>query len=448
MTVLFQRQSPSGAGVRGSGPGMAASGTLARRDEDAEIRQIVDRRLVSAEFQPLVSLAGRQPWAFEALARGPASSPLGAPGAMFAAAARVGLAGQLDRVAHAAAFGAVLDNSPDYRLPLTINAGPLGLSTPNPDDLAEIGERAQRQFPVIVELAENAVVADPLAALVAIAQARTDGLRIAIDNVGLNPASFVLLPLMQPDVVKIDRSLVTDARAAQTLIDGLADYARASRVHVVAQGIEQEEHLDLAVAMGARLGQGYLFGRPLPLPKSTGEPGEACDLTPPPAEAEMTPDELLGIRPDSPAADLGVTRQVAALMIRRAEAHPDPAVIILISPAGGLAADTWLLPRSLVKRSALSLMLTPDEIRKPIPDVTTHTVAASDPLATRFALAILTADGASLLAARPGPDGPSGSYQYQITRDRDEVLRACRSLLRRCAAQLAATPAGRALGGD
>jgi EAL domain-containing protein (putative c-di-GMP-specific phosphodiesterase class I) len=430
--VLFQRPSPGGAGSPGSGSGASAAGANTRRNEDAEIRQIIDRRLVSAEFQPLVSLAGREPWAFEALARGPASSPLGAPGAMFAAAARVGLAGELDRVAHAAAFGTVLDNSPGYRLPLSVNTGLLGLSTPNPEDLAEVAERAQRQFPVIVELAESAVAADPLGALAAVDRARTDGMRIAVDNVGLNPASFVLLPLLQPDVVKLDRSLVADARAAQTLIDGLADYFRHSRVHVVAQGVEQEEHLDLAVAMSARYGQGYLFGRPLPLPKGTGLPaGTAWDSTPPSPDAEMTPDELLGVGADSPTADLAVVRQVATLMTHRAEAHPEPAVIILVSPAGGLAADAWLLPRSLVKRSALTVMLTPDEIRKPIPDVTAHAVPATDPLATRFALAILTVDGASLLAARPGPDGPTGPYQYQITRDRGEVLRACRPLLRR-----------------
>jgi EAL domain-containing protein (putative c-di-GMP-specific phosphodiesterase class I) len=366
---------------------------------------------------------------------------------MFGAAARLGLAGQLDRVAHAAAFGAVLDNSPDYRLPLSVNAGLVGLSTPNPEDLGEVAERAQRQFPVIVELAESAVVADPLAAMRAVAQARIDGLHIAVDNVGLNSASFVLLPLVQPDLVKLDRSLVTDARAAQALIDGLGDYIGSSRVRVVAQGIEQEEHLNLAAAMGAKYGQGYLFGRPLPLPKSAGAaPDVAWDSTP--AEAEMTPDELLGVGPDSAVADLGVIRQVAALMTRRAEANPDPAVIILISPAGGLAADAWLLPRSLVKRSALTVMLTPDEIKKPIPSVAGHTVAANDPLASRFALAVLTADGASLLAARPDGGGTAGAYQYRITRDRDTVMRACRSLLRRCAAQPAAAPAGRPAADD
>ena len=434
MTILFQRPAPSGGGSPARGTGAPAAGGGDRRGEDAEIRQIVERRLVSAEFQPLVSLADQRAWAFEALARGPASSPLGAPGAMFAAAARVGLAGQLDRVAHAAAFGVVLDNSPDYRLPLSVNAGPLGLATPNPEDLAEIGERAQRQFPVIVELAESAVVADPLAALAAVAQARADGMRIAVDNVGLSPASSVLVPLIRPDVVKLDRSLVTDAHAAQTLIDGLADYLHRSRVPVVAQGIEREDQLDLAIAVGARYGQGYLFGRPLPLPKGTGETaGGGWDPVTPSADADLLPDELLGVGPDSPLADLGVIRQVAALMSRRAEANPDPAVIILISPAGGLAADGWLLPRTLVKRSALSVVLTPDEIKKPIPDVVTHTVAATDPLATRFALAVLTADGASLLAARPGGDGPAGPYHYQITRDRDEVRKACRSLLQRCA---------------
>jgi len=448
MAILFQRSSPNDTGIRRAGPTATAPNANARRGEDAEIRQIVDQRLVSAEFQPMVSLAGREPWAFEALARGPATSPLGAPGAMFGAAARVGLAGELDRVAHAAAFGVVLDNSPGYRLPLSVNAGPVGLATPNPVDLAEVAERAQRQFPVIVELAESAVVADPLAALVAVDRARADGMRIAVDNVGLAPASFVLLPLVQPDVVKLDRSLVTNADAAQTLIGGLTDYVRQSRVRVVAQGIEREEHIDLAVAMGARYGQGYLFSRPLPLPKGAGEPRDTAWSSALSLDAEVLPDELLGVGSDSPLADIGVIRQVATLMTRRAEAHADPAVIILVSPAGGLAADSWLLPRPLARASALAMIMTPDENKKPLPNVVTHAVAAKDPLATRFALAILTADGASLLAARPGGDDRTGTYQYQISHNRDDVLLACRSLLRRCVAQLASAPGGRPFADD
>ncbi|WP_030440265.1 EAL domain-containing protein [Actinoplanes subtropicus] len=425
MTVLFKRTSP---GVADSG-GAPARPANASSGDDAEIRQIVDRRLVSAEFQPLVNLAGREPWAFEALARGPASSPLGAPGAMFGAAAKAGVAGELDRIAHAAAYGVVLENSPDYRLPLSVNAGPRGVLTPNPADLAEVQERARHLFPVIVEFAERDVAADPLTALVAIDRAHEEGLHVAVDNVGQAPASPVLLPLLQPDLVKLDRSLVADAAAAYRLIDGLGGYLGQGGVPVVAQGIEREEQLDLAQAMGARYGQGYLFGRPLILPKGSGEP----DWNPAPVvhDADTTPVDMLGVGPDSVLADLTVVRQVAALITRRAELHPDPAAILLVSPDGGLSADSWLLPRSLVKRSALTLMLTAEEVRKPIPDVATHALAAKDPLAAHFTLAILTTDGASLLAARPATDRADGPYHYRLSNDRDLVLRACRSLLRR-----------------
>lgn len=432
MVVLFQRNTAGGPVSSGGGPGPSGAG--AGRGDDAEIRRIVDRRLVSAEFQPVVALAGRTPWAFEALARGPVSSSLGSPGAMFAAATRVGLAGELDRVAHAAAFGAVIDNAPGYHLPVSVNAAPLGLLTPNPEDLVEVAESARNQFPVIVELAESAVVADPLTALRAVDRARADGLRIAVDNVGLAPASFVLLPLLRPDLVKLDRSLVTDMHAAERLIDGLGDYFRHSGVHVVVQGVEVEEHLALAVAMGARYGQGYLFGRPLPLPKGNGEPTWESS---PDTGADLV--DLPSAAADAPLADIGVVRQVAARMTQRAEAHPDPACIIMVSPAGGLAADTWLLPRPLVKRSALTAVLTADEPTKPIPDAVTHTLAATDPLANQFALAILTTDGATLLTAQPATDGAEGQYRYTQTRDRETVVGVCRSLLRQCSAEL---PAG------
>lgn len=110
----------------------------------------------------------------------------------------------------------------------------------------------------------------------------------------------------------------------------------------------------------------------------------AGDSAAPHLDAEMTPNCLPGLGPDSPRADIGLIRQVATLAIRRAEAHPDPAVIMLISPTGGLSADSWLLPRPLVKRSALIVLMTAEEIRKPIPDVATHGALHCQPACWRM----------------------------------------------------------------
>jgi EAL domain-containing protein (putative c-di-GMP-specific phosphodiesterase class I) len=46
-------------------------------------------------------------------------------------------------------------------------------------------------------------------------------------------------------------------------------YVRSSNAIVLAEGIETRRHLRRARALGASLGQGWMFGRPLPLPNPT-----------------------------------------------------------------------------------------------------------------------------------------------------------------------------------
>src|SRR5436190_6357850 len=71
------------------------------------IQDVVEQRLVSAEFQSIHRLDTTEPVGFEAFARGPAGE-LNNPGKLFGAAAAAGLSVELDQVAHAAAYRAAL----------------------------------------------------------------------------------------------------------------------------------------------------------------------------------------------------------------------------------------------------------------------------------------------------------------------------------------------------
>src|SRR5689334_6010021 len=73
------------------------------------IEQVVEHRLVTAEFQPIVRLDSGESVGFEAFARGPAGE-LSNPGALFGAAGTAGLATELDQIAHAAAYRAALQS--------------------------------------------------------------------------------------------------------------------------------------------------------------------------------------------------------------------------------------------------------------------------------------------------------------------------------------------------
>ena len=95
---------------------------------------------------------------------------------------------------------------------------------------------------------------------------RRDGIIIALDDVGADPDSMVVLPLLAPEVIKLDRSLLDDDLPGDKLATLLAVLAYASRfdVALIAEGIETERQKDKAIAWGAAYGQGFHLGRPAP----------------------------------------------------------------------------------------------------------------------------------------------------------------------------------------
>ena len=108
---------------------------------------------------------------------------------------------------------------------------------------------------------------------------RAAGLRLAIDDVGAGFSSLRHIVVTSPDVIKIDRSLVSgvDADPVRTiLIRSLVDFAQGLRARVVAEGIETAEEAAVLRDLGVDYGQGWHFGRPaVSVPRSAS----AVELT-------------------------------------------------------------------------------------------------------------------------------------------------------------------------
>ncbi len=91
------------------------------------------------------------------------------------------------------------------------------------------------------------------------------GVRIAIDDFGTGYSSLSYLRRLPVDIVKIDRSFVTDlARggAATTLVASILELARSLSLEVVAEGVETPVQQAALTDLGCSFAQGYLFGRP------------------------------------------------------------------------------------------------------------------------------------------------------------------------------------------
>ncbi len=120
-----------------------------------------------------------------------------------------------------------------------------------------------------LEITEGAVMTDPVRATEILTRLHQLGVRIALDDFGTGYASLTHLKRLPLDEVKIDRSLVMDMREQEDnayIIRSVVDLSHNLKRTVVAEGVEDQETLDLLSGLGCDLAQGYFFSKPLPGP--------------------------------------------------------------------------------------------------------------------------------------------------------------------------------------
>jgi len=97
-----------------------------------------------------------------------------------------------------------------------------------------------------------------------------EGVKIALDDFGTGYASLTHLKAFPVDVIKIDRSFVsnldsgTGATGDAAIIDAVVGLGHRLAMEVVAEGVETEAQARYLFEQGCDYGQGYLFGHPVP----------------------------------------------------------------------------------------------------------------------------------------------------------------------------------------
>jgi EAL domain-containing protein (putative c-di-GMP-specific phosphodiesterase class I) len=217
-------------------------------------------------LQPIVDLASGTRVGAEALSRFPAEWGL-APDVVFEQAHGVGLGHELEVQALRRA-AALLAGADGY---VAMNVSPATLLTPGCTDLLR-GLPLDR---VLLELSEHDPVEDYDALNAALAPFRAGGLRLAIDDVGAGFSSLRHIVVTSPDVIKIDRSIVSGLDAdpvLSTLVGSLVEFARGIDARVVAEGVETAAEAGVLRRLGVDYGQGWHFGRPAVPEPSTAVP--------------------------------------------------------------------------------------------------------------------------------------------------------------------------------
>lgn len=245
--------------------------TAGHRSRTSAPPVLVPESSLTTHFQPIVSLRTGRCWGTEALARA-THETLGTPVSpidLFADAEARGLLLELDRFCRRGAVERFVASAVHHEVLLSLNwdTRTLRRFDADPDQLARLADRhGLPRGNIVIEVLERSV--DDLDALVRFAhKRRREGFLVAVDDFGTGHSSAERLVRLEPDIVKIDRSLVHGVALSHPRREAcrsIAELARSIGAIVVAEGVEEEVDLVELAMLGIDLFQGYLLARPGP----------------------------------------------------------------------------------------------------------------------------------------------------------------------------------------
>jgi diguanylate cyclase (GGDEF)-like protein len=219
-------------------------------------------------FEPQVDLATGEIVGFEMLARWihPLSGVIG-PDVFIPVAEEIGLIGRLseqvigDALREAAGW--------DAKIKISVNISPLQLADGWLAQrivkmLADTGFPAER---LVIEITESSLFADIDLARTIVTSLKNQGVRLALDDFGTGFSSLSHLRSLPFDIIKIDRSFVTNInskRENSAIVRAVQTLAASLPVPVCVEGIENEDSYKAVVRLGCEIGQGWYFGKPMP----------------------------------------------------------------------------------------------------------------------------------------------------------------------------------------
>ena len=123
---------------------------------------------------------------------------------------------------------------------------------------------------IILEVTEHDMTHDCGRMLRQMSEIKAMGIRLSLDDFGTGYSSLAYLRRFPMDVLKIDRSFTQEACEDGALLQAIVAMGESLGLVLVPEGIESEAQADELRALGCRLGQGFLFGRPVPASELTG----------------------------------------------------------------------------------------------------------------------------------------------------------------------------------
>lgn len=199
-------------------------------------------------YQPILDLKNNQILGYEALLRGPKP-----PDVLFSEATSSENIFELDLMAQNCALSSYQSDKP-----LFLNIHPYSFSKGLKIDFTSFGINPSQ---IVLELTEQVAIEN----IQYIAKEyKRMGMKIAIDDFGKGYNNLSLIELLEPEYIKLDKTLIQNYHSENIfhIISGIQAIANNIGSNVIAEGIEEMQQLQFVQSCGIKYGQGWLFGKP------------------------------------------------------------------------------------------------------------------------------------------------------------------------------------------
>lgn len=231
---------------------------------------MIEFKLLTPVFQPIMAVENPRIIGYEALIRGPEDSPLHKPDSLFAVARESRLLAALEFACREVSC----ERFAELNLPgkLFLNMSPISFTDSQYRDgvtreiLQRVGLSAER---LVFELTESQPL-DELDLLCAASDHfQRQGFAVALDDLGAGYAGLRVWSELCPDYVKIDRHFISGIDkdpVKREFVRAILDIAQRMGHKAIAEGIETAAEFTTLVSMGVDYAQGYFIARPLAQP--------------------------------------------------------------------------------------------------------------------------------------------------------------------------------------
>src|SRR4051794_25111679 len=406
--------------------------------------EVIRERNVLALYQPIFDIGdqslSREEYpvvAYEALARGPKGSPVEFPDRLFGTARATGRLAELDWICRVAAVQGAMDAGLKSPYTLFCNMEPEAIDAPPPFDLRDAWERAKTEVRVMTEITERAMTVRPAELLSTAGGIRDAGWGIALDDVGAEPASLALMPFLDPDVIKLDLRLIQDTPTEDLaeVINAVNAEAERSNLTILSEGIETKQHEDTSLAFGAPLGQGWLYGKPAPLPNPLPEATRQVQLLGRKLGARQARvSRIVGTMQSIRRGNKPIIHSMSKHLETQARSLGETCVVLaMFEDAQFFSGSTRARYEGLARDTSFVGVIGPGMPPEPAPGVRSANIDANDELFDQWGVCVISPHFAAAFVARPFGDrnvaDAQRQYDFALTYNRENVVETARNMM-------------------